>query len=580
MKEKKIIVRVLVIVTLICFGFNLYGQKVGPLQRSNTGISEQEYYFAFTEATKFYLFGNYVQAVNLYRECLKIKPNSGAVHYQLAKIFTNTGNTAMAKSHAKKACEYSVDNKWYLKELADIYQLEQKYDSAVIFYEKLYKMDPENLSVIFDIAALYERLGSFSEAFVYLDLIDKKIGLSKEVAVSRYRLYSAMNLPEKALEQLKIAYDLSGNEYAITGMTAEFYRNQHLPDSAKKYYDRIYPEYKDDPAVIFSYGDFLLEQGSIENAREVLLYAMLSNNIDNRAKTAYFYRILQDEVSIKTIVPLLDTLVSVYYSKYGDDLRSASIYSDIQFRLGNYEKSANALKRIINIDNSNYAAYEQLIFCENVLGNPDSVLFYSDIAIIRFSDKPVLYLFNGSAKLQKKEYEKAAIILEGGLKLADSNSLKLEFHSILAECYENLKQYEKSVLAFKTALEIDTENIPIRNNYAYYLSLRGVDLSNALDMSGYTIKKEPNNSTYLDTYAWILYKMKKFKKAKKYIAKALLNGGDKNSDILIHYGEIVLSLQEYESALVYFNRAIEVSDADSKIEILNRINEVTQISKQ
>jgi len=41
------------------------------------------------------------------------------------------------------------------------------------------------------------------------------------------------------------------------------------------------------------------------------------------------------------------------------------------------------------------------------------------------------------------------------------------------------------------------------NNYAYYLSEEKTDLKKAEKMSAKAVEKEPNNSTYLDTYAWI-----------------------------------------------------------------------------
>ena len=46
-------------------------------------------------------------------------------------------------------------------------------------------------------------------------------------------------------------------------------------------------------------------------------------------------------------------------------------------------------------------------------------------------------------------------------------------------------------------------------------------------MSYRTVKAEPTNSTYLDTYAWILFEKGKFTEARIYIEQALKNGDEK-----------------------------------------------------
>ena len=78
------------------------------------------------------------------------------------------------------------------------------------------------------------------------------------------------------------------------------------------------------------------------------------------------------------------------------------------------------------------------------------------------------------------------------------------------------------------------------NNYAYYLSEKGVDLHKAEAMSYKTIKAEPNNGTYLDTYAWILFMEERYADAKTYIDQALKNRDSTadNSTVIEHAGDI------------------------------------------
>ena len=74
-------------------------------------------------------------------------------------------------------------------------------------------------------------------------------------------------------------------------------------------------------------------------------------------------------------------------------------------------------------------------------------------------------------------------------------------------------------------------------------------------MSKITIEKEPDNPTYLDTYAWILHLMGDNMEAKAIFKHAMLYGGKENADILRHYSEVLDCLGEKDLAKIYFNQA-------------------------
>jgi tetratricopeptide (TPR) repeat protein len=109
------------------------------------------------------------------------------------------------------------------------------------------------------------------------------------------------------------------------------------------------------------------------------------------------------------------------------------------------------------------------------------------------------------------------------------------------------------------------------NNYAYFLSEEKKDLRKAERMSGKTVELEPNNSTYLDTYAWILYQQGNYTLAKLYIEKAVSNmKEDEASDVIYdHAGDIYASLNDIKKALEMWQKALEVNseNADLKAKI-------------
>jgi Tfp pilus assembly protein PilF len=110
---------------------------------------------------------------------------------------------------------------------------------------------------------------------------------------------------------------------------------------------------------------------------------------------------------------------------------------------------------------------------------------------------------------------------------------------------------EEAFAAYDSCLQWKDDNIGCLNNYAYYLSERGEQLDKAEVMSYKTVKAEPKNSTYLDTYAWILFMQERYSEAKIYIEQALQNLDDSlNNEVIIeHAGDIYALNEDIDRAL-------------------------------
>jgi Tfp pilus assembly protein PilF len=125
---------------------------------------------------------------------------------------------------------------------------------------------------------------------------------------------------------------------------------------------------------------------------------------------------------------------------------------------------------------------------------------------------------------------------------------------MLGDAYNGAKEYAKSDQAYEAALA-HTPNDPfVLNNYSYYLSLRKEHLDKAERMAAQVVKENPNNSTYLDTYAWVLYARDKFKEARKVMEEALVLPGV-SSVHYEHYGDILFQLGEVDNAVRQWEKA-------------------------
>ena len=85
-------------------------------------------------------------------------------------------------------------------------------------------------------------------------------------------------------------------------------------------------------------------------------------------------------------------------------------------------------------------------------------------------------------------------------------------------------------------------------------------------MSKQCVELSPGQSTYQDTYGWVLYKLKRFAEAKEWLVKAV--EADGNSPVILeHYGDVLYQLGQKVGALEYWEKA---KNAGGNSELLNK----------
>jgi tetratricopeptide (TPR) repeat protein len=84
-------------------------------------------------------------------------------------------------------------------------------------------------------------------------------------------------------------------------------------------------------------------------------------------------------------------------------------------------------------------------------------------------------------------------------------------------------------------------------------------------MSFRTIKAEPKNATYLDTYAWILFMQKRYSEARIYIDQTLQCDSDSSAVLLEHAGDIYYHVGDKEKAVTLWQQALERTTDDKPL---------------
>lgn len=222
------------------------------------------------------------------------------------------------------------------------------------------------------------------------------------------------------------------------------------------------------------------------------------------------------------------------------------------------KESVPVLNQVLSLDPENKPARLQLLSYAIRDNNLDEVIRVATPALEYNPDAMEFYYYLGLAHYQKEETDKAMEIFQQGLKQVNEKSDKgivSDFYAILGDLYHSKEMKAEAYAAYDSSLVYNPNNIGTLNNYAYYLSVERTNLDKAEEMSYKTVKAEPENATYLDTYAWILFEKKRYTEARIYIEQAMKNGGDSSQVIVEHCGDIYYMSGEKEKALEYWKKA-------------------------
>jgi Tfp pilus assembly protein PilF len=308
--------------------------------------------------------------------------------------------------------------------------------------------------------------------------------------------------------------------------------------------------------VHLSLADYYRKQKENEKAFSEIKIAFQSKelNIDTKIKILLsYYSISESYTELRNDA---NELCKILVSVHPDEAKAFSMYGDFLFRDRKLEEARTQYKKAVGLDKEKYALWNQLLVIDSELNDFVAMEKESKEAIELFPNQALPYFFNGIASIQSKNYVQAVKVLTEGIpNVFDNEPILAQFYANIGDAQNRLKNYGASDSAYNKALEIEPNNVYVLNNYAYYLSLRNMNLDKAEAMSKKSNELEPNNNSYEDTYGWILYQMKKYDDAKVWVAKALEHGGKANGTLLEHYGDVLYKLGEVENALHYWNDA-------------------------
>ncbi len=404
-----------------------------------------------------------------------------------------------------------------------------------------------------------------SEAIKVYDKLETQIGISKDISLQKTRLYQRMKKPEKAIEELKKLINNDPKDAQSYAMLAEIYQSMGNKEKALETYNQILKIDPENPFIHLSLADFYRSIGEKEKSVEELKKAFLNKELDIDTKIS----ILSSYYTLIGIHPELQEqaleMCELLISSHPSEPHAHAVYGDFLNQDKKFEKAREEYIKAKELGSKEFIVYSQILFLDSQLQIWDSLIIDSKDAMEIFPDQPVVYFFNGIANIQKKNFAEAISSLNTGVKMVvDNKNLEGQFYTNLGDAYNELKDYVKSDENYEKALSLNPNDANVLNNYAYYLSIREVNLDKAEQMSRQSNELEPTQASYQDTYGWIMYKMNKLDDAKIWIEKSISNGAVNSAAVLEHYGDILFKLGDTARAFENWQKAKEAGEGASE----------------
>lgn len=532
------------------------GSVAESKQNPDKGLSDKDvvqFKFLFFNANKERILGNYDLAETLFSQALKIDPNSAATMYELANIYSFQNNKSQALFYSKKAASIDPKNVWYQLLYASCLKENKMPNEVAAVYERLIKDNPENFDFYLELANIYLYLNKPNDAVKVYNKIEDAIGVTEEASVQKLKIYKNNNNFEKAVEEAKKLIKRFPTEAKYYGMLGELYQDKGQNEKAFDAYTELLKIDSTNAYVHLSLADYYRNLKQDEKAFQEIKIAFQSKdlNIDAKVKILLqYYDITENFPELKTDS---DELCKIIIAVHPDEAKAFAIYGDFLFRDKKYDLARTQYRKAISLDKEKYALWNQLLVIESELNDFIAMEKESKEAMELFPSQPLPYFFSGISNYQLKNYAEVVSVLTQGKEFVFDNDLLLaQFYANIGDAQNQLKKHEESDAAYDRSLELDPTNANVLNNYAYFLSLRNTRLEKAEEMSKKCNMLTPNNSSYQDTYGWILYQMKKYDDAKVWIGKAIESGGKTNGTLLDHYGDVLYQLGDIDTAVKFW----------------------------
>ena len=514
---------------------------------------------AFLEAMVQRQKGNSDAAFDLLQYCVEKNPLASEAYYFLSQYYKVLHQDDKAMAMIRKAVELEPGNMVFTETLMQTYISRRQYQEAIGVAEQLYASHKDREDLLELLFQLYQHEQDYPHAIEILNRLETINGKSERLSYAKSEMYSRQGDKTAALAEMKGLSERYPNDMNYLGMYADMLLMNNETEQALELYHRILSEEPMNVRARVSMLGYYREVADSVAADTTLMMLLKSPAVESEQKALLIRQevmLNEEQGGDSTRVLNIFRQLLALPQQDGDIATLCAAYMGLKKMP--VDTIRPVLEKVLSVEPDNAAARLQLVSYAWNEQDHDRVIALCREARQYNPEEMAFYYYQGMAYYQKGDKDEALSAFQNGIGVINDDSspeIVSDFYAVMGDLLHQKGMAREAFEAYDSCLQWKDDNIMCLNNYAYYLSELGQQLDKAEQMSYRTVKAEPKNATYLDTYAWILFMQKRYAEAKIYIEQALQNDSDSNAVITEHAGDIYIMNKEPEKAVELWREA-------------------------
>ena len=495
------------------------------LSSSTVSQTKRQFDVLFHEALLQRQKGNLDAAFDLLQRCQELSPEAAETYYFLGEFYADMEQNEQALNAFRRACDLEPKNMTFLERMAYASIQAGAYGEGAEMMEQMYEADKSRQDLLETLYMLYMRQEDYGKAIATLDKLEAVDGPTERTTLAKCRIYIEQDNADAAISEMRQLAEHYPNDptyrtlYANTLLVAD-------------HFDESYNVLQ----------QVLAEDAGNLRAQQVLRSYYIRQGDEAAADSVNHAILLNPKASIEDKVGQLRQIIIENEQQQGDStvvldlfnelLRQPNPSADIAEMKAAYmqlkemprDSVRQAFSYVLQLAPEQASARLRLVQQAWEDEDDDAIISLCSEARQYNPEEMVFYYYQGMAYYRQEDKDNALEAFRNGINVINEQSIPeivSDFYAVMGDLLYQKGRQTDAFAAYDSCLVWKEDNIGCLNNYAYYLSLLGERLDEAEQMSYRTVKAEPENATYLDTYAWILFRQERYAEAKIYIEQAL-----------------------------------------------------------
>ena len=495
------------------------------LSSSTVSQTKRQFDVLFHEALLQRQKGNLDAAFDLLQRCQELSPEAAETYYFLGEFYADMEQNEQALNAFRRACDLEPKNMTFLERMAYASIQAGAYGEGAEMMEQMYEADKSRQDLLETLYMLYMRQEDYGKAIATLDKLEAVDGPTERTTLAKCRIYIEQDNADAAISEMRQLAEHYPNDptyrtlYANTLLVAD-------------HFDESYNVLQ----------QVLAEDAGNLRAQQVLRSYYIRQGDEAAADSVNHAILLNPKASIEDKVGQLRQIIIENEQQRGDStvvldifnelLRQPNPSADIAEMKAAYmqlkemprDSVRKAFSYVLQLAPEQASARLRLVQQAWEDEDDDAIISLCSEARQYNPEEMVFYYYQGMAYYRQEDKDNALEAFRNGINVINEQSIPeivSDFYAVMGDLLYQKGRQTDAFAAYDSCLVWKEDNIGCLNNYAYYLSLLGERLDEAEQMSYRTVKAEPENATYLDTYAWILFRQERYAEAKIYIEQAL-----------------------------------------------------------